>query len=334
MPVTQSLDDHRRTGFFDAHALLQSLGAAEARRATTTVSERVCIDAAIALREATGSGSRLIYGSLAVTCLPYRDPGPDKRVWRKRGGLTTFAVTPGASGFPFGAKVRVMLLHLIDKALRSDSAAVEVGSSMREYLQLIGVPLGGMSYHHVGEQSRRLAGCGVRIVASDDPSAELLAAEVRGFISSFEIEQSGGAMETLSPDQMAHSAIFPKRVVLDPGFFAYVSKHEVILDRVAIQQVSDNGWALDLYIWLATELPRLAAPLYLPWSFLYHEGYADHGPMYRIKAKLISTLPLVAAIYPEARLRIEDDGLWLLPSPAPLSATPSPSRQSSESQSA
>ena len=178
-----------------------------------------------------------------------------------------------------------------------------------------------MTYSHIGEQSRRIAGCGLRIVPASDQSEALalLAREVNGFIESFELDSEDGKTEVVSPEGVVFAPTFPKRTRLDPGFFDYVSASRVALDRVAIQQISDNGWALDLYIWLATELPALAAPLQISWP-MFFEGFGDQGPRHRIKAKALSTLPLVAAVYPDARIRVDQDGLLLLPSPPAMFA--------------
>jgi hypothetical protein len=309
-----------RTGLYDAHDMLRLLGTAGARRAASTSLERICVEAAAAMAERATDPKQIIHGSLAITCLPHREPVSGQPVWRRRGGYhQMFELTSGPSGFPFGAKARIMLLHLVDRAIRSGSPAADVGTSMRGWLQSIGVALGGMSYNHIGEQGRRIADCGLRIIATEDalPSAPTFP-DARAFIAAFEMEQADGETEIALPGTINDIPLFPKRALLDPGFYAYVCKNQVALDRLAIDQIGDNGWALDLYIWLATELPSLTETRQIPWSVICRDGLGDRGPAHRIKAKLLKTLPLVAAIYPSARITTNADGLLLSPSPAPV----------------
>jgi len=307
-------------GLYDAHDTIRLLGVAGARRAASTPLERICVEAAATLAEHAADPKQILYGSLAVTCLPHREPRRGQSEWRRRGGYhEMFELTSGPSGFPFGAKARIMLLHLIDRAIRSGSPAAEVGTSMRGWLQSIGAALGGMSYNHIGEQSRRIADCQLRIFAAEDASPHLSTSpEVGAFISAFEMEMADGTTEIALPGTINDVQIFPKRALLDPGFFAYVCKNQVALDRLAIEQISDNGWALDLYIWLAMELPSLTGKRQIPWSVICNDGFGDRGPAYRIKAKLLNTLPLVAAIYPSAHIAVNTDGLLLSPSSAPV----------------
>jgi hypothetical protein len=316
LAMTTISDRPVRDGFFDAHEKLRRLGPVAARRAATSPLERVCVDAAAALSEIPADETRRLFGSLAATCLPYRDPGPDRQVWHRRGGDTHFAVTPGRSGFPFGAKARIMLLHLIDRAIRSGTPAVNMGQSMRGWLVSNDIALGGMSYALVGEQSRRIAGCGLRVVQGnlEDVAGPQPEPEVRAFISGFELETDDGSPIFASPQDAEHTPVFPRCAFLDPGFFRHVLENRVVLDRAALQQISDNGWALDLYIWLASELPSLSEPVRHSWTTIWRDGFADHGPKHRIKAKIIATLPLAAAVYPAARFIVENDGIVLIPS--------------------
>lgn len=74
---------------------------------------------------------------LAQTCFPYRDPGPDVRVWERRNGHAHLKIIAGEAmhpekgrlvelGLPFGAKPRLILAHMNAEALRTGSPEIEM----------------------------------------------------------------------------------------------------------------------------------------------------------------------------------------------------------------
>lgn len=297
---------------FDAHALVHQLGIAAARRAATNALERVCVEAASALVEAGPDPSRLIHGSLLSTCMPYRDPGLGCRVWERRFAGQTFTLAAiGRDSLPFGAKARIILLHLFDSAVRSGSPNIETPNSLRAFMQSMGIPLGGMTYRHFADQTRRIGCTRLQIVESGGEQREILPPCPL-------VAQLVVGEDIVIPAEQPIPGAFPRRVILDPAFFAHITAHSFPLDRLAIRLISDNGWALDLYAWLAATLPGLDAPRRIPWPTLCDDWFAGHGERRKIKAKLLDTLPLVVAVYAAAHVEVDAEGLILHPSPATI----------------
>src|SRR5208282_363846 len=69
---------------------------------------------------------------LCQTCLPFRDPGDEVRLWARRNGFLKLEVQAGRAydgrledfvdvGLPFGPKPRLVLYHLNAEALRTQS---------------------------------------------------------------------------------------------------------------------------------------------------------------------------------------------------------------------
>src|SRR5918997_302255 len=69
---------------------------------------------------------------LCQTCLPYRDPGDAVRRWEKRQGQVHLLINAGEAlspeedryvelGLPFGAKPRLVLMHLNAQAIKTQS---------------------------------------------------------------------------------------------------------------------------------------------------------------------------------------------------------------------
>ncbi|WP_264820785.1 replication protein RepA, partial [Acetobacter pomorum] len=62
-------------------------------------------------------------------------------------------------GVPYGSRARLILLYLQTEAIKTNSREIELGRSLREWLQKLGVSIGGKSMKDVREQALRLSRC-------------------------------------------------------------------------------------------------------------------------------------------------------------------------------
>lgn len=62
-------------------------------------------------------------------------------------------------GLPFGSKARLILLYMQTMAVRDQSRFIELGASLHDWTNPLGVPVGGKSYSHIRQQARRLSAC-------------------------------------------------------------------------------------------------------------------------------------------------------------------------------
>jgi hypothetical protein len=74
---------------------------------------------------------------LCQTCMPYRDPGDDVKVWQRKNGRVSLLIQAGSAynatqdtwvdvGLPHGPKPRLVLYHLNAEALRTQSPVLEL----------------------------------------------------------------------------------------------------------------------------------------------------------------------------------------------------------------
>ena len=76
--------------------------------------------------------------------------------------------------------------------------------------------------------------------------------------------------------------------------------------------------ALDLYVWLAYRLHVLAKPTSIYWPKLHEQFGGGFKALRQFKPTLIENLKLALAVYPEAMVELEPNGLRLIPSPPPV----------------
>ena len=62
-------------------------------------------------------------------------------------------------GVPFGPRARVILLDLQSEAIKTNSREIELGSSMRQWLDRMGIERGGKTYRAFRDQAARISAC-------------------------------------------------------------------------------------------------------------------------------------------------------------------------------
>src|SRR4051812_35886933 len=111
---------------------------------------------------------------LCQTCLPYRDPGAEVRMWQRSQGAAHLAIVAGVAfdpevgafvelGLPFGPKPRLILAHLNAEALRTGSPVIQVEASLTGFVRRLGLASQGRNIRVVKDQLARLAAADIRL---------------------------------------------------------------------------------------------------------------------------------------------------------------------------
>ena len=183
----------------------------------------------------------------------------------------------------------MILLYLQTQAVKTKSREVELGRSMRGWLERMGVAYGGETAKALREQSA------ARIVAS------------------------GLRFHTLTTD--GQESLWEDRVELDPMFFKALTDHPVPLLEAAIRQLRDRSMSLDLYVWLAWRLHTLSKATPISWLAIFGQFGEGYRELYHFKPRLTDALAAAVAAYPEARIELSEAGIVLHPSRPPVSKT-------------
>lgn len=306
----------------DFRDLVLKHGLAGARRLAATPTERACVDAAWAMLERPQEND-CTYASRILTTLPHRG-GRTMRHWRREAdddGAYTWRSGDYAGtemGIPSGAKARIILIHLLNEAIRTGSSTVAVGGSMYEWARIVSRNLGGQTYNLVAEQSMAIASCHVHIALQEGEGGRSIYGRlVEQITHGGRRQEFGAALHPNAP----WLADFPVRIRLNEKILRHLVRRAILVRTSALEQISNNSAAIDLYIRLSARLPNLQTPLLAQWDDIAQR----FGPGYKNKRHLKSAvhdlLQLVMAVYPEARVEIASDGLLLHPSRSPI--TPS-----------
>lgn len=109
-----------------------------------------------------------------------------------------------------------------------------------------------------------------------------------------------------------------ERITLNPKFYKLILAESVRINPQALRILNDNSWAMDLYIWFASELHKLKTPLPMDWGEFAFGSGSKYKRSRQARSTFLKTLHLVKAVYPQARVELEEDGFVLHPSPPPI----------------
>jgi hypothetical protein len=257
------------------------------------------------------------YTGFCLTSLPHKRLS-DGQAWQKQGHRVTLLVEPGRLktakgdmrlyGVPYGARARMILLYLQTQAVRIGSPQVALGRSMRNWMERMGLAIGGETARSLREQSARISACTLKFFWEGDDS------NARGFKrgaivdSGLQFAASDGVQGTLWEDQ----------VTLDPVFYKALRDHPVPLLEAAIRQLRDRSMSLDLYVWLAWRLHTISKPTPISWFAIHTQFGAGFEKLFHFKPRFGEALAAAVAAYPEARVELGESGIILHPSRPPV----------------
>jgi hypothetical protein len=261
--------------------------------------------------------------TLCQTCLPYRDPGNDVRVWERDQGIASLRVEAGVArdpktkkfvelGLPYGARPRLILMHLNSEALKLGSPRIEVEGSLTAFIRRI------QEHSPTGPQVRRfknqlgrLAAAMVRL-AIDISSKRAFQVDTK-IIDAFEL--------WLSKDERQR-VLWPSVVELSPRYFDSLVTHAVPLDERAVGALSNSPLALDVYAWLAQRLHRVrhGKPQPVSWEALYEQFGQSFARVRDFRREFRKAVAAVHAQYQTARIELSAEGMVLGNSPPPVAS--------------
>lgn len=257
--------------------------------------------------------------TMVQASLPYREV-PGNEYIRKNGNYTLTLLSPSSVGLPYGAMPRLLIAWMGTEAVRTQSRELELGRSMRDFLNSLGLKSNGGargSITRLKEQSRRLFRCTISCDYLDE-----MKEEETGFRVVDHSKTNFWWHTVRNPDQ---GELFDTRIVLSDGWFQELVNHAVPIDLRALKALKKSPMAIDIYCWLTYRYSYLNANCSIPWPALqmqFGSSYPQTKQGSRdFKKNFILQLKAVKTVYPRARLDVTTDSLILRPSFTHISHT-------------
>ena len=217
-------------------------------------------------------------------------------------------------GVPYGSLPRLVLIHIMTEAVRTQSRHVVLGTTFTDWMRRMGFrtisygPRGSATL--IKAQLDRLLACEWMIHWESDTAQgehEFGIKEIKLTNEYVGVNRPNGA--------------FLREIYMTEGFFDHLRHHAVPLNENAIRELRDSATALDLYTWLAYRLPRISPkrPAAISWQQLaVHFGNGGKNIRKFRQTVRDAWERHVSAVYPEAKADFDTTVVRLYASPAPL----------------
>jgi Plasmid encoded RepA protein len=261
-------------------------------------------------------GVGFIYSGFAQAALPHKKLADDA-VWQIQSERVMLLVEPGRRavrdgvpvpvGVPYGSKARLIVLYLTGRALETNCREVELGRSLRDWLQRMGIPQGGKSIRDVKDQAERISRCRMSFQIEGNGRSGLVNQNI-----------VDSALFLDADDVPGQGLLFLEHAKLSESFFEQLKKHPVPIEESAIRAINGHSLALDLYCWLAYRLHVLPGARTVSWKALKGQFGAGFSRMDHFRPTFKENLALALAVYPGAHVEVTDKGVTLRPSRPPV----------------
>ena len=209
---------------------------------------------------------------------------------------------------PSGAKARLILPYIIGEAVRTGTPEIDLGRSLRTFMERLGMPVGGSNGKKITAEIQNIAAATIVLGEWAEDRARMRAGRLAKELS-FWLERD--------PDQQS---FWTPTMTLSAEFFAAIQDHRVPIDMHHLAQLARSPRRMDLYAWLSYRTSRIHPGHRVPVSLhALHSIFApDISHTRNFAQRLRGDLAAIAAVYPHFKLDISGDVVWLERSPPPV----------------
>lgn len=259
---------------------------------------------------ALSDGISFQYVPLIQCSFPHADPGAVTQFTRRNGWLElTLSTARPDTGLPYGVPARLLTIYCASEAKRTHSPEIYLGESVHEFLRRLDVPItrgerGSLRVY--ANQLLRLVHCAVSIDENIWDAAGRTGLHIRQALF---VEEARLWWDEATAIGQGSS------LVLSPVLYDSILERSAPLSTKALKQLRKSPMDLDVYAWLVHRLFHLGRPSTVTWAQL--SGQFGHGyrELRKFRRFFADSVKRVQDVYPEARLKLTDGGVILLPSP-------------------
>lgn len=257
-------------------------------------------------RREVGYSARL----LVQATLPHSEPDiTESSEFKRSNGFVTIRIQAREEfGFPYGTYPRLLLSWMTTEAVRTKSAELELGESLRDFMAKLNLATTGGHDGSIGRLRNHMQRLFTATVSATYQEAG------RWVDVGFRpVEKAQLFWDPKQPDQ---GALWKSTIRLNQTFFEEITRRPVPLDMGTLKALAKgrSPMALDIYAWLTYRFSYLHQPTLIPWALLKNQFGADYNLERQFRAKFTGHLARVKEHYPDAKFEVTPDGLRLFPS--------------------
>jgi hypothetical protein len=277
------------------------------------------IDRATLNAVSAAEGISFQYVPLIQCSFPHADPKHATSFTRKNGWLElTLGTTRPDTGLPYGVPARLLTIYCTSEAVRTNSPEIYLGDSVHDFLRRLDVPItrgarGSLSVY--ANQLLRLIHSTLSIDENIRDGAGRQGLHMRQALFVEEARLWWDDPEHSKSRKGAGRSIGNgSSLMLSNVLFHSILERSAPLATSAIKQLRKSPMDLDVYAWLVHRLFHLQHPSMVSWSQLSDQFGHNYGLPRKFRHFFLDSLKRVMRVYPEAKLKVSNAGVLLLPS--------------------
>lgn len=247
------------------------------RELTGRQKEKVLQDFEVYITDPDNDNLAFIARELVLCTLPHSDPG-DVPAWSRTNGNFTLTIRPGWNrekqevyGYPYGTIPRLILVWMVTEILRTKSRRLELGNSLSDFMETLGLNSSNGSTKAKRSDARRLNQQIDRLINSII-SFEYSVSNENGRGRAW-VNMQVAPKGVLWWDHKDPDAIdFGSWIDVGEDFFNAILQNPYPLDIRVLRQIKNSALGIDLYMILNREAYRAYSekkPRFLAWEWLY-----------------------------------------------------------------
>ena len=255
--------------------------------------------------------------SIFVQCfLPLRPlTAPNNQRWEVNHGSACLSIEagrladPGSPGqweageVPAGPKARLLFAYINDFAIRHRTPVIDLGKSLRGFMERNGVPIGGPNGREVSRQLKNIASARIVLGIWSEARVSTRQSRVAARIDFWRHRNPG------------QGTFWEPELQLAPEYFDELRVHRVPVYFPALVKLQANPRAMDVFCWLVYRMRSVTFPVKIPYAALHPVFGGGIKLLKHFKIEFRKALMVVSHSYPQARIELKEDHLILHRSP-------------------
>lgn len=238
----------------------------------------------------------------------------DQPIWQTDHGKASLMVEAGhipdpttknkfvRRSVPSGTKARLIMPYVVGYAVQHKTPEIDMGESLRRFLEQIGMSAGGSQGKEVTYQVESIAASTITLGYWDESEVTGDRVPIAKRIS-FWLEKNE-----------QQESLWRPSMTLGTDFYEALRQHRVPIDMDHLVKLARSPRRQDLYVWLNYRLPKLRRPLMMPYKTLQDVFGQGIGDPYKYRQTLRTDLKHIGGVYDGFNVELKKDHLLMLPS--------------------
>jgi hypothetical protein len=200
---------------------------------------------------------------------------------------------------PAGPKARLLFAYINDFAIRHNTRVVDLGRSLRAFMEKNRVAVGGPNGHELTRQLKNIAAARILLGVWGDVKVSTRQSRIASGID-FWLDRSSKQDTFWQPEMQ-----------LAPEYFEVLAAHRVPIYLPALVELQANPRAMDVFCWLTYRMRSVTFPVKIPYAALHRVFGTNIKLLKHFKIEFRKAVIAAHHFYPVARVEFASDHLVL-----------------------